>query len=89
MDYILRLDSDELEILQKAILVRISELETRKRLPRGCSVKQVRNEIGTLEDLAEQLGRLRVSYPQLEFAGGRGVEIGDRVPVGDLTAADA
>lgn len=50
-----------LEVIQGALLGRIRDLETRKRLPRGYSVKDLRSEIAILEDEVAVLGRQRAA----------------------------
>lgn len=62
-----------LEVIQGALIARVHELETRKRLPRGYSVGEVFRERNILENEISRLGSLRAQLI-------RGVEVGERVP---------
>lgn len=77
-----------LRALRTAINERIERLESRKRLPRGRSVSDVRNELQLLEGEALRLGRLLHDQLRAEADSATechaltqgGVEIGGRVP---------
>lgn len=88
-----------LEALQTAINERIGRLESRKRLPRGSSVSDVRIELGFLEGEALRVGRelhqqLAAERDMAELRGamtraGEGVELGERVPATDAAGLTA
>lgn len=69
-----------LEVAQRAFNGRAGELEDRKRLPRGYSVRDLRTEIAYLEAMALDCAR------ELNARGHR-IDIGERIPVAHRTAA--
>lgn len=72
--------SDEgVAILQTAVHERIASLEARKRLPRGVSVRELRNELAELERISSALRRERCRRSHAI-----GIEIGPRVPAPEL-----